>query len=126
MKIRSFPVGSRPPGPPPGPMIPSNIPTFFPVSSTKNDLSDKNISEELVSNSSTSSSTLLVCDCGIYRTAKMEKLKVHINAVHNASSTSSVYEWQYCGECDHRFKFWEDLKVHINAQHDKKGQEMTW
>jgi len=59
--------------------------------------------------------SLLVCDCRVYRTTSQEKLKNHIEAVHGGISH---HEWQTCGECDHRFKFWDDLKVHIGKDHN--------
>jgi len=58
--------------------------------------------------------SLLVCDCRVYRTTNQEKLKDHIEAVHGGVT---YHEWQTCGECDHRFKFWDDLKVHIGTKH---------
>jgi len=60
------------------------------------------------------SQTLLVCDCSFYRTMSQEKLKNHIEAVHGSEI---IHDWQICGECEHKFKYWDDLKLHIGKSH---------
>jgi len=97
------PLPPGPPGPPPGPL--------------------PQVARKSTSNSRyRNAMSLLVCDCRVYRTTNQEKLKNHIEAVHGGVTH---HEWQTCGECDHRFKFWDDLKVHIDKNHKESKNQAT-
>jgi len=99
------PPGPLPPGPPgpPGPL--------------------PQVARKSTSNSRYKNAmSLLVCDCRVYRTTNQEKLKNHIEAVHGGVTH---HDWQTCGECDHRFKFWDDLKVHIEKDHRESKDQTT-
>ena len=100
---------SGPPGPPSAPPIPVPPGPKGPPGPLPQ------VARKSTSNSRPKAAmSLLVCDCRVYRTTNQEKLKNHIEAVHGGVT---YHEWQTCGECDHRFKFWDDLKVHIGIKH---------